>query len=218
MRGVVVVVDVIRAFTTAAYAFGAGAREIWLVADVDEARALGRAWPEAILMGEDRGRRPDGFHLSNSPVDAASADLDGRVVIQRTSAGTQGAVAAVDADCLFAASLVCAAATAAAIDATGLGDPTYVISGRMPEDPHYGEDDVRTAEFIEDVRRGRQPDPQEVAAAVLASDEAARTLALANERDVRPDDIVFATDVDRFAFAMEVERVGDGLRMVPRTP
>jgi len=36
VRGAVVVVDVIRAFTTAAYALHAGASEIWLVAGVDE--------------------------------------------------------------------------------------------------------------------------------------------------------------------------------------
>ena len=217
MRGVVVVVDVIRAFTTAAYAFGAGAREIWLVAGVDEALSLGRANPDAILLGEDRGRRPVGFHLSNSPVDAADADLDGRVVIQRTSAGTQGAVAAVDADRLFAASLVCASATAAAIGATGLGEPTYVITGQFPEQPASGADDRVTAVFIEDVRAGRTPDPAEVAAEVLASDEAARTLALGGD-DVRADDIVLAVDVDRFPFAMEIERAGAGLRMVARVP
>ena len=217
MRGVVVVVDVIRAFTTAAYAFGAGAREIWLVAEVDEALRLGRANPDAVLLGEDRGRRPVGFHLSNSPVDAAAADLDGRVVVQRTSAGTQGAVAAVDADRLFAASLVCASATAAAIDASGLGEPTYVVTGQLPDQPQWGVDDRIAAEFIEDLRAGRAPDPGKVAADVLASDEAARTLALGGD-DVRADDIVLAVDVDRFPFAMEVERAGPGLRMVARVP
>ena len=39
-RGVVVVIDVMRAFTTAAYAFGAGVVEIDLVTTVEEALAL----------------------------------------------------------------------------------------------------------------------------------------------------------------------------------
>jgi 2-phosphosulfolactate phosphatase len=38
--GVVVVVDVMRAFTTAAYAFAAGATEVDLVATVEEALAI----------------------------------------------------------------------------------------------------------------------------------------------------------------------------------
>jgi 2-phosphosulfolactate phosphatase len=216
VRGVVVAVDVIRAFTTAAYAFGAGAREIWLVAGVDEARALAREHPGALIMGEDRGRRPEGFDLPNSPVAVARADLDGRVLVQRTSAGTQGVVAAVHAERLFAASLVCASATASAISACGLGAPTYVITGRFPDASHHGEDDLLTARHIEQIRSGSAPSPGEVAAAVAASDEAARTLALGGEH-VHADDITYAVDVDRFAFAMEVERVGGGLRLVART-
>ncbi len=45
VTGPVVVVDVIRAFTTAAYAFDAGAEAIYLVADVDEALAVRRGPP-----------------------------------------------------------------------------------------------------------------------------------------------------------------------------
>lgn len=89
IRGAVVAVDVIRAFTTAAYAFAAGAREIFLVDSVDQALALKREHPRMVAMGEDHGRRPDGFDLSNSPVAVASADLVGRSMVQRTSAGTR---------------------------------------------------------------------------------------------------------------------------------
>lgn len=60
VTGAVVAIDVIRAFTTAAYAFAAGARHIYLVDSVAEALALKHAEPEVVVMGEDRGRRPDG--------------------------------------------------------------------------------------------------------------------------------------------------------------
>src|SRR5689334_19053048 len=103
--GTVVVIDVLRAFTTAAYAFGAGAHEIWLVAGVDEALGLADRLPGSLVMGEDGGRRPEGFDLSNSPVGAWRADLAGRTLVQRTSAGTQGVVAARAAERLFVASL-----------------------------------------------------------------------------------------------------------------
>ena len=94
VTGAVVAVDVIRAFTTAAYAFAAAARHIYLVDSVDEALAVKRAEPDVVLMGEDHGRRPPGFDFSNSPVAIAGADLSGRVLVQRTSAGTRGVVAA----------------------------------------------------------------------------------------------------------------------------
>lgn len=48
--GPVVVIDVIRAFTTAAYAFGSGAAEIYLVGDVEEAVAFKAARPGTIAL------------------------------------------------------------------------------------------------------------------------------------------------------------------------
>jgi len=215
VSGVVVAVDVLRAFTTAAYAFAAGASSIWLVGTVEEALALGRAIPGSLVMGEEHGRRPPGFDLSNSPVKVARADVAGRVLVQRTSAGTQGVIAATSADRLFAASLVCASATAAAIRNSELGPPTYVITGRFRDEPDGGEDDLLTARLIDRARTGRPLAATATADAVARSPEAARTLAV-GDGHVHPDDITYATAVDRFDFAMEVERVDGGLRLVRR--
>jgi 2-phosphosulfolactate phosphatase len=213
--GVVVAIDVLRAFTTAAYAFAAGASAIWLVGGVEEARRLGDSISGALVMGEEHGRRPEGFDLSNSPVAVAAADLDGRVLVQRTSAGTQGVLAATGADRLFAASLVTASATADAVNATGLGAPTYVITGRFPDDTARGEDDLATAQLIERARLGQFLHAAATAATVAASPEAVRTLAVGGGH-VHPDDIALAVDVDRFGFAMEVERVGVLHRLMRR--
>ena len=56
------------------------------------------------------------------------SDLDGRTLVQRTSAGTQGVVGAADATRLWAASLVVASATARAVEMAGLGEPAYVTA------------------------------------------------------------------------------------------
>jgi len=60
-EGVVVVVDVLRAFTTAAFAFSSGAKEIIPVSGIEEAKALKIALPGTLLMGEDRGMSLAGF-------------------------------------------------------------------------------------------------------------------------------------------------------------
>lgn len=208
MRGSVVAIDVIRAFTTAAYAFGAGAAEILMVETVDAALELTRDGRADLAMGEDHGLRPDGFALPNSPVAAAQSDLDGAVIAQRTSAGTRGAVAAVDADDLWCASLVCASATAAALGPAAVG-PTYVITGRFPDRPDGGEDDLACAELIEALRTGAPVEPTTFATRVATSEEAARTLAL-GDGHVHPDDIAYATHIDRFDFAMRASRDGAG--------
>ncbi len=211
--GAVVAIDVIRAFTTAAYAFGAGARHIFLVDSVEEAVAMKADDPDLLLMGENRGRRPDGFDFSNSPVAVAGADLDGRVLVQRTSAGTRGVVAARSASRLWCASLVCASATASAVVESGLGAPAYVITGNFVDDPQMnGVDDLATAQLIERARCGEDVDADGTARFVASSEEARRTLTL-GDGHVDTDDIVFATRVDAFDFAMEVTRVDGRLRL-----
>lgn len=168
-------------------------------------------------MGEAHGRRPDGFHLANSPVAVAAMDLDGRTLVQRTSAGTQGVVAARDAQRLFAASLVCASATAAAVSAVGGGAPTYVITGRLPDDPGRGDDDLATARFIDGIRTGAGVDVDATKRAVGLSRSAEATRSL-EAVDAHPDDVAFALDIDRFDFAMMAERVAGGIRLVRRSP
>lgn len=211
--GAVVVIDVIRAFTTAAHAFGAGAAAIYLVDDVDGALAFKAANPGTLAMGEHRGRRPAGFDFPNSPAMVGRADLDGRTLVQRTSAGTRGVVAATHATRLWAASLVTASATAAAVLAADLGDPTYVITGRFEDRPELSaDDDVLTADVIERVRLGEAVDNVLVAAELLATDEARSTLLLGPE-DCDPHDIELASRVDTFDFAMAATRTDRGLRL-----
>src|SRR5688500_9334464 len=164
--GGVVVVDVIRAFTTAAYAFASGAHQIYLVDTVEEALRFKTEHAGVLAMGEDHGRRPEGFDLSNSPVAVSRADLDARTLVQRTSAGTRGVVAARAAGRLWCASLVCASATAAAVTASGLGAPTYVITGRFGDRPDRGIDDLLTAQLMERARTGLPLAAEETASAV----------------------------------------------------
>ena len=129
---------------------------------------------------------------------------------------TGRSIAAKNADRLFASSLVCASATANAVRNAGFGVPTYVITGRFRESPEGGEDDLVTAQLIERARLG-------VALAIDATKEAvansvwAQKIGEMNVNDVHPDDIAYSVDVDRFDFAMEVERVGTRLRLVPRS-
>jgi 2-phosphosulfolactate phosphatase len=217
VTGAVVVIDVIRAFTTAAFAFAAGAHEIFLVATLDEALQL-KLEKNALAMGEIGGRRPDGFDLSNSPVLASQADLLGRTLVQRTSAGTQGVVAATSATRMWCASLVVATATAMEVRSSGLGAPTYVITGMFADDPLMtGDDDRATAELIDRIRVGKASQANDTALFVAATHEAERTLALGGE-DSHRDDVAFASRVDAFDFAMEVERVDGLFRLTPTHP
>lgn len=202
--GTIVVIDVLRAFTTAACAFAAGAQSIYLVETVDEALAFKAENSAAVAMGESHGLRPDGFDLSNSPGTVVAADLEGRIVVQCTSAGTAGAVAAAGAPTAWAASLVCASATATYLSGEGHSEPSYLITGCFVDSIDVtGEDDRLAARLIERVRRGLPKHAEETATALASTYEAERCRNLPPAHS-HPDDVSIAADVDRFDFAMQI--------------
>ncbi len=85
-----------------------------------------------------------------------------------------------------------------------------MITGRFADAPEIsGSDDLATAELIERARMGHDLETDRTSREVATSDEAVRTLEL-GAGHVHPDDIGYATQVDRFAFAMEVTRAGGG--------
>ena len=92
-----------------------GASAIVMVGSVEEALGLREAGIGQICMGEVRGRAPDEFDFGNSPFEISEVNFGRKTIIQRTSAGTQGIVAAKRADRVYASSLVTATATARAM-------------------------------------------------------------------------------------------------------
>jgi 2-phosphosulfolactate phosphatase len=107
--GVVVVIDVMRAFTTAAYAFAAGIDEIDLVATVEEALTI-----PGFRMGEVGGRLIPGFDHNNSPSGLRGRRLSGRAVL-RTGSGSLCVAEATQATEVWLGSLVVASATTRAL-------------------------------------------------------------------------------------------------------
>jgi 2-phosphosulfolactate phosphatase len=71
VTGAVVVVDVIRAFTTAVYAFATGASHIFLVDSVADALAVKDVDQDLLLMGEDGSPAGQERVPSISPPDVA---------------------------------------------------------------------------------------------------------------------------------------------------
>ena len=201
--GTVVVIDVLRAFSTAAYAFSTGVSSISLVSKVDDAFALKQRFPEALLMGEDRGLPIDGFDYGNSPSSFATENLIGSKLIQRTSAGTQGVVSSKKAEVLLASSLCCASATAQFIKSIAPKEVTFVITGYRTAD--HGEEDRACADYIESLLKGEKTDQRVIAKRVKESVAALKFLD-PNKKEFPISDLEYSIAIDRFRFAMVVER------------
>jgi 2-phosphosulfolactate phosphatase len=199
--GHAVIVDVFRAFTTAAFCVAAGAREIVLVSDAEHALALKRDDPSLFLTGEIGGRPIEGFEVGNSPSVIERLDLTGRRVVQRTSAGTQGVTAATRARGIALGSFVIAEATVRHLR-RGATDVTVVAMGHGASEK--ADEDEACARYI----AARLVDAPTDIRAILASlwqDEDPGWPEWFPRRDAE-----LACQVDRFDFALPVTRE-DGL-------
>ena len=96
--GVVVIIDVFRAASSAGYILNKETKYIIPVSTKEEAFRLKKENPDFILMGEEGGYKIDGFELGNSPFEAIEYDLKDKIIVFRTTQGTQGIVNAVKAD------------------------------------------------------------------------------------------------------------------------
>ena len=210
-QGVVIVIDVLRAFSTAAYAFSRGAKEVLLVSTVDEALLLKSAIPHSKAMGEVGGLRPEGFDFGNSPTYISEADLSNITMIHRTSAGTQGVVRSQGAEVMLAASFVVADATARYVSNLATPEVTFVITGRSY---NGGDEDIACAEYLEALLKGTQPDLHPWIERVMKSKDAFPHLDPA-QREFPLSDLDFCTRVDKFDFALPITRE-DGLFVMRR--
>ena len=214
-RGTVVVIDVLRAFTTAAYAFAAGAREIELVATPEEALALKAAHPELVLVGEVGGRPIPGFDHGNSPERMATLELAGRTLVLRSSSGVQGALcAAATCSRLLLGSLVTASATLRAARSFG-HDVTLLAMGAGGSDRALdGPEDDACADLLAAALSGEPCNRAAIEHAVRSSPSARHALDPAIDW-ITPGDLECALAIDRFDFAIHAG-VRDG-RLVARS-
>ena len=200
--GAVAIIDVFRAFTTAAVALANGATRIIMVSKVEEALALRDRGAVSICMGEVDGRAPVGFDFGNSPFEVSKVDFAGKAVVQRTSAGTQGIVAACRAERLYAASLVTASATARAL-LSPVPDRISLVAMGNKAIVRTDEDEL-CALHLRNLLEGRAGDASAVRRLILAGGDALRFHDPSRPHlDARDLDI--ALDVDRYDFAIRTE-------------
>ena len=199
--GLVIVIDVIRAFTNAAFAFGQGAEKIIPVSGVEEALELKRQFPNSLACGEVGGLPPEGFDFGNSPTQVLALDLHGKTLVQRTSAGTQGVARSLKAENMLAASFVVANATVRYAQSLAPERVSFVVTGQTST--RDGSEDLACAEYLEALLRDQSPNAEPYLKRTRRSSDA--QLHYDPAKPQFPEmDIVHGTSVDRFNFAMPI--------------
>jgi 2-phosphosulfolactate phosphatase len=176
-RGVVVVID---------------------VSTVDEALALAQRIPDAIVCAEENALPIPGIDISNSPTQIRAAHVQGRTLIQRSSAGTQVIGAVRSGDGMFAGSLVVASATAQACLLRHPSTVTLVASADYPEDH-------ACAQYIEAALLGGRVD-LDLLLQPLRESERYRKVMAGKWPGFPATDVELSLAVDRFDFAMPATR------------
>ena len=202
-EGVVIIIDVFRAFTTAAIAFDHGVTQITLAAEVEEALELHGKGVGDLVMGEVDGKRPDGFDMGNSPFEITPVELAGKSIVQSTRAGTVGVAAATRADSIYLGSFVVAQAT---VDAIRKEDPALVSIIAMGDQGRVRSDeDEHCALFLRNLLEGRNPDPAAVRSLIMEGG-ATQKFFDESQPQFHPEDVDLALEVNRYPFAMKVTR------------
>ena len=108
MAAAAVVIDVLRATSTMAWALHNGAEAVQAFANLDELNAAAAAWPQQLCLraGERGGSRLEGFDLGNSPLAVTAEIVAGKRIFVSTTNGTRALDRVQTAPLLVTAALV----------------------------------------------------------------------------------------------------------------
>jgi 2-phosphosulfolactate phosphatase len=211
-EGLVVIIDVFRAFSCTPLFFYYGAKEVLMVADRFKAETMKRENPEIVLVGEHNEIPLKGADLSNSPTSVmlrGESLFKNRAVIHRTTAGVTGAAdAMVRAQEVILGSFVMAKAIADYILARRPERVTLVAMGeraktRAPEDE-------ACADYIEHLLLGSEWEPVAAMQAILFQQTAQKFLE-GNRPYLPPEDPVFCLQRDIFDTVYRLEEESRGM-------
>ncbi len=208
----VVVIDVLRSFTTAAVALANGASAVYPVERIATAMELLKKLENSVSVGAIGGGDPvPGFDYGNSPSELNRTDLAGKSVVLSSAAGVSALHRFRQARRLYAASLVCARATADAIRTVGADHVCFVITGEWVD--RDGDEDIACADYIESLLRGTPTVPEAFGQRVRESDFG-RRFAAGTSPSLPQADLELAAHADLFRFSMPV--LCEGGRLVIR--
>ncbi len=199
--GVVVIIDVFRAFTVEAYLMNNGATKIIPVGDENIAYDYKKNNPDIVLIGERHGKILPGFDYGNSPSQIENIDFSNKIIIHTTSAGTQGIVNANNAKIILTGSLVNAKAIANYILRNNYKDVSLVCMGL--DGKSETDEDNLCAEYIKNLLEKKEISlKKEIENLKYTS---GRKFFDKSLQDIFPEkDFYLSTEVDKFNFVLKL--------------
>lgn len=212
-KGLTVIIDVFRAFSTACYIYANGARKIIPVADIKFAYELKKENPNFLLLGERGGRTPEGFDFGNSPSQIEGIDFKEKTVVQTTSSGTNGIISAKNADEIITGSFVNAASIVKYIKNKNPERVFLVAMGL--EGRESAEEDRLCAQYLKDVLLGKPCDFAKIIK-ILKTTHGLRKFFDPVQVWFPKRDFELCLDLNKFSFVLKVEPYDENLLALKR--
>lgn len=198
-RGLTVVIDVLRAFSTTCFLMDAGAEEIVLVDTIEDAMDM-KGSKDVLLAGERDGKMPEGFDLSNSPFEIQGKDLSGKTIVLTTSAGTRAVLNAADAEKILLCSFVNVGATIRHIRESNPAQVSIIAAGLNGVE--RSEEDMLCAEYIRSSLQGTPVDFNVMKEKIRSAPSAQRFFDK-NRPWEHEEDMELCLEKDRFDLVLE---------------
>ncbi len=208
-EGLTVIIDVFRAYTTAAYIFAAGAEEIYVVAEIEKAESLSRELNNPVLIGERKGIKIKGFDYNNSPYFISQHDFSGNQVVLSTSAGTKGIINAEKADQILTGSFVNISATADYIREKNPDLVSLVAMGN--NGVTKAEEDILYAEMLKNKLKGLQILSEKDIRDRLFNSAGQRFFEESTQSQMPKEDFYYSLSIDKFDFVIKAQKADQGI-------
>ena len=205
-RGLTVIIDVFRAFSTTCYAFEQGIQKIYPVGDLNEALAIKQSHPDYLLVGERNEQKPAGFDFGNSPTHILSQSIEEKIMVHTTSSGTQGIVNASGATEIITGSFVNAGAIVSYIKSRKPKTVSLVCMGYACEYPT--DEDTLCATYLKNELQGEGNNFPEMIEQIRKGD-GARFFDPEKQQWAPENDFKLCLDLNRFDFVLKVEKEGE---------
>lgn len=213
-EGLTVIIDVFRAYTTAAYLFANQAEKIFIVSKVETARKLKEELNNPVLIGERKGIKIEDFDFNNSPYFISQHNFMGKEIILSTSAGTKGIIAAENAAEIITGSFVNIAAAAEYIKSQKPEIVSLVAMGN--NGVSEADEDNLYADQLANLLKGKKTLTQAEIKARLRSPAGDRFFAVETQSEMPKQDFEYCLKLNKFDFVIRADQIDSDIYQVIR--
>ena len=212
-EGLTVIIDVFRAYTTAAYLFANQAEKIFIVSKVETARKLKKELNNPVLIGERKGIKIEDFDFNNSPYFISQHNFMGKEIILSTSAGTKGIIAAENAAEVITGSFVNISAAAEYIKSKNPETVSLVAMGN--NGVTEADEDNLYVDQLANLLKGKKTLAQAEIKARLRSPAGDRFFADETQSEMPKQDFEYCLKLNKFNFVIRaVQRDSDIYQLI----